>query len=356
MKSELLWSNLRIDIRVVAAKTNPEIRICKLKPKTLIYWFSISYQMMGEAHLRVLDALTEDQSITTLHEQTGYSMGRVHEVVEELEQNGLVVTKRRNRNRRVASATETAVFRAYRRLQSQHSHIDFPELLSRRTLHVCWFLDQPRKVSEIADRLPITRQRVYQLLAPLQERAMLTKDGTQYKIADDLTNLVEFARAFVDHEHAHRVREYAPSAVVLWSTPAEALVSVESKQDREQLVDTDNGAVSGLARYEEYGLTFFGANQPPVFYSELDTEITVEQLVCHTLVAKTDSRRTSYALLLLTTTAFDEDRLRATATEYGVTGLIEDMLSFLHGEPTSSEYIPNTRDIEALKQQYEVTS
>jgi len=282
-------------------------------------------------------------------------MGRVHEVVEELEQNGLVVTKRGNRNRRVVSATETAVFRAYRRLQSQHPHIDFPELLSRRTLHVCWFLDQPRKVSEIADRLPITRQRVYQLLAPLQERAMLTKDGPQYKIADDLTDLVEFARAFVDHEHVQRVREYAPSAVVLWSTPAEALVSVESKQEREQLVDMDSWEVSGLARYEEYGLTFFGANQPPVFYSELDTEITVEQLVCHTLVAKTDSRRTSYALLLLTTTAFGEEQLRTTATEYGLTRLIEDMLSFLHGEPTSSEYIPTTRDFEALKQQYEVS-
>jgi len=312
--------------------------------------------MMGEAHLRVLDELTEDQSITTLHERTGYSMGRVHEVVEELEQNGLVVTKRGKRNRRFVSATETAVFRAYRRLHSQHPHIDFPELLSRRTLHVCWFLDQPRKVIEIADRLPITRQRVYQLLTPLQERAMLTKDGSQYKIADDLTDLVEFARAFVDHEHAHRAREHAPSAVVLWSTPAEALVSVESKEDLEQFVKTDSWAVSGLARYEEYGLTFFGANQPPIFYSELDTEITVEQLVCHTLIAKTDSRRTSYALLLLTMTEFDEARLRTTATEYDLTGLIEDMLSFLHAEPTSSEYIPSTRDFEALKQQYEVST
>src|SRR6056297_567895 len=238
MNSELLWSDQRTDIRVVAAKTNPEIGTCKLKPKTIIYCFSISYQMMGEAHLRVLNALTEDRSITTLHEQTSYSMGRVHEVVEELEQNGLVVTKRGNRNRRVVSATETAVFRAYRRLQSQHPHIDFSEILSRRTLHVCWFLDQLRKVSEIADRLPITRQRVYQLLTPLQERAMLTKDGPDRKIADDLADLVEFARAFVDHEHAQRAQEHAPSAVVLWSTPAEALVSVESKQDREQLADT----------------------------------------------------------------------------------------------------------------------
>lgn len=310
--------------------------------------------MIGQAQLQVLGAVTEDQSITSLHDRTGYSMGRVHEVVEELEQYGLVVTSREDHNRRLVSATETTVFQAYRRLQTHHAHIDFPELLSRRLLHVCWFLDQPRTVSTIAERLPITRQRVYQLLEPLRERAMVTKDGTQYEMADDLDLLVKFARTVVTYEHAHRAKALAPSAVVLWATPAEALVSVESKQDRKRLVETENWTLSGLARFEDYGLTFFGASEPPVFYSDLDTDLDVEHLVCQTLVKTTDSRRTSYALLLLATADFDEDRLRTTAVEYGLGDLVAEMLSFLRGEPTDSRYIPSTREFERLKAQYEV--
>lgn len=159
----------------------------------------------------------------------------------------------------------------------------------------------------------------------------------------------------VDHEHVQRARTLAPSAVVLWGTPTEALVSVESKPDRDRLVKTDNWTLSGLVRFEDYGLQFYGASEPPIFYSELDTTIDVEQLVCHTLVKSTDSRRTSYALLLLAAAEFDEARLRTTAAAYELTDLIDDMLSFLRGESTDSKYIPSPRDFKALKHQYEVS-
>ncbi|WP_266080632.1 MarR family transcriptional regulator [Haladaptatus caseinilyticus] len=312
--------------------------------------------MVGKAQLRVLGAVSDEQSLTALHEQTGYSMSRIHEVVEGLEADGLVVTRHGDRNRRLVSPVETTVYTTYRRLQVQHPHIDFPALLSHRTLHVCWFLDQPRTVREITDRLPITRQRVYQLLKPLRERAIITKDGPRFEIADDLGELVAFAHAVVEHEHQQRARTLASSATVLWCTPAEALVAVETEDDRERLVETNRWIVTGLARFAGYGLQFFSANQPPLFYSELDTELSVEQLVCHTLRTGTDQRRTSYALLLVVSAGYDEDRLRTIAADYDLESIVEEMLSFLQSEAVDSRYIPTERDFEMLKQQYEVTA
>jgi len=70
--------------------------------------------------------------------------------------------------------TDHPVVEAYRALRSELGHVEWPDLLSPATLRVCWYLDEPRRVSEIAERLKITRQGVHKALSPLKHRAMLS--------------------------------------------------------------------------------------------------------------------------------------------------------------------------------------
>jgi len=56
--------------------------------------------------------------------------------------------------------------------------------------------------------------------------------------------------------------------------------------------------VTGLGRFEEYGLQFFLAGEPAFWYAP-DEELTPGEVVCHTLALDSGSRRVSYAMLLI---------------------------------------------------------
>jgi len=65
--------------------------------------------------------------------------------------------------KRVVPSDARAVER-YQDLVRQHSHIEFPELLTGKALEVLYYLDQPRTVSEIADRSDNYRNTVNRVL------------------------------------------------------------------------------------------------------------------------------------------------------------------------------------------------
>lgn len=288
--------------------------------------------MLGEADFRMLDALHAPKSITELADEIGYSPGYVSERVARLEDAGLVVTRRENRAKQVR-ALPTRVLDAYRNLVAAHPHVDFPSLLSPSMLRVCWFLDTPTRVRDLAARLTLQRRRIYQLLDALQSRGLLAERDDSYALPDDVTDLVRFARVVVDHEHQRRVDAVLPGATVAWSAPHEALVSTVGVLDAGDVVDAvedrEHWHLTGLPRFEEYGLEFFVAGPPPCFYSELVGTLGPADLVAHTLALDTDSRRLSYCALLLAVADVPSDEARTTAARYGVEETVDALVTFL---------------------------
>jgi len=80
-----------------------------------------------------------------------HSESYLSRAVGDLVEKGLVYTERDGRRKRVVPSDARAV-ELYRDLVRQHSHIEFSELLTGKALEVLYYLDQPRTVSEIADR------------------------------------------------------------------------------------------------------------------------------------------------------------------------------------------------------------
>ena len=316
--------------------------------------------MLSNAALEILDVLCSEQEATVknLAEETELSQKQVYRVIDDFLENGLVDESRHHRNQRIARLTDNPVVEAYHELNSKLGHVDWPDLLSPATVRVCWYLDEPRRITAIADRLGITRQAVHKALSPLKNRAMLAPGGPDYALADDLQPLCDFATEVVAHEHRIRVRKLAPSATVEWCDPKRALVVVQTREDTDALGDASEWNLTGLAAFRQYDLQFFLAGEPAFWYVP-DNQLTLADIVCHTLVLEVDSRRVSYAMLLIEQEQIPEAELCETAVWYGIEPLIKQIYQFIEGDfDTTDEVgitIPTAQEYAELKDQYGVS-
>jgi DNA-binding MarR family transcriptional regulator len=316
--------------------------------------------MLTKAGLSVIDALSAGREATAadLATDTEYSQVHLYDVLDELVDAGLLDERRGPNNQRRVHLADHPVVEAYRALRSEFDHVEWPDVLSPATLRVCWYLDKPRRVTEIAERLDITRQGVHKALSPLKHRAMLSPSGPKYALAEDLAPLLAFARAVVRHEHRSRVRALAPSATVEWCDPKRALVRVQTAADTQALEGASDWQLTGLARFAEYGLQFFLAGEPAFWYGP-DKELTPADVLCHTLVLDRDSRRVSYAMLLIEKLDIAQETLTETAQWYGLESTVAAMYRSLQGESDASAespvILPSEAEFTALKEQYGVS-
>ncbi|MFC7216279.1 MarR family transcriptional regulator [Saliphagus sp. GCM10025334] len=315
--------------------------------------------MITKAGLAVIDALSTGREATpeVLAMETGYSQTHLYDVLDELLAAGLLVETRGRKNQRRVHLADHPVTEAYRALRSELGHVDWVDLLSPATLRVCWYLDEPRRVTNIAERLGMSRQGVHNALSPLKHRAMLSPSGPEYAVSEDLAPLLAFAQAVATHEHRSRAREIAPSATVEWCDPKRTLVRVQTTEDTDALIDAPDWQVTGLGRFEEYGLQFFLAGEPAFWYAP-NEELTPGEVMCHTLVLDSGSRRVSYAMLLIEALDIDQETLTDTAMWYDLEFTVAAMYQGLQGEVKDSDEIPvvlpSESEFLALKDQYGV--
>lgn len=316
--------------------------------------------MITKAGLAVIDALSTGREATPkeLATETGYSRAHLYEVLDKLLTAGFLAEARGPSNQRRVYVTEHPVTEVYRTLQSEFSHMDWTELLSPATLRVCWYLDTPRRVADIACRLGITRQGVHSALSPLKHRAILFRSDSQYALREEFSPLLEFARTTVNHEHRSRAREIAPSATIAWCDPRRALVRVQTTEDTNALQAAPDWELTGLGRFAEYELQFFLAGEPPFWYAP-DEELSPAEIVCHTLLLDSGTRRVSYSMLLIETLDIDQETLMETAQWYDLEPTVAALYRSLQGDVDSTDdlpvFPPNRSEYMTLKEQYDVS-
>lgn len=315
--------------------------------------------MITKAGLAVVDTLSTGREVTSeeLARETDYSQAHLYEVLDELLAKGLLAETRGPNNQRRVCVTDHPVIEAYRTLRSKLGHVEWVDLLSPATLRVCWYLDEPRRVTAIAERLGITRQGVHNALSPLKHRAMLSPSGPEYALNEDLSPLLAFSRSLVRHKHRSQARAVAPSATIEWCDPKRSLIRVQTSADTEALLEDPDWRLTGLGQFEGYGLQFFLAGEPAFWYAP-DEELTPAEVVCHTLILDSGSRRVSYSMLLIEKLDIDRETLLETAKWYDLESTVAAMYRPLENEFDNSEdlpvYLPSESEYTALKEQYGV--
>lgn len=316
--------------------------------------------MLTEADLRVLSALQTTASLSELADRTDYSPGYLSERISHLEGLDLVATTRQNRTKMVR-ALHTPVLDAFRRLTVEHPHIEIPSLISPSMLQVCWFLDRPTGVSDIEPYVPFQRRRIYQLLDELQSRGLLVKQDSRYELTDRMRGLASFAQTVSRYEHQHRAEVHVDTATIIWSGPNEALVVITDESPDALMTHTDGSGYwerTGLPRFQEYGLDFFISDPPLYFYSTVREAVTIEDLVCHTVIADADTRNIQYCALLLLAEDVARDTLHDLARYYRIEETIDALTAFVEtaGETRPDHGgFPEWDSVTSLADQYGVT-
>ncbi|WP_144927921.1 MarR family transcriptional regulator [Halorubrum salsamenti] len=304
--------------------------------------------MLRRIELAVLATVDRGDTISELATKLDHSESYLSRAVADLVEKGLVYTERDGRQKRVVPSDARAV-ELYQDLVRQHSHIDFPELLTGKTLEVLYYLDHPRTVSEIADRSDNYRNTVNRVLKRFRDRGLVgTADG-RYEFNADFDRLHEFARELTHHFHRQRLESVAPKGTILWEDYNEFLAQTETEIDAERFYET------GLPRFAAFDLQFLLTGHRYYVYSEELDAISPAELCCHTLLIDNGSRYRSYCLLLLSHVDVDEDNLRTRSAKYDLEDEINALLRYLetHGE-IQDDRLPEWDEFQKLVADYEI--
>jgi predicted transcriptional regulator len=306
--------------------------------------------MLTEGEVRALTALHGEQTVSELAANLDRSLSYTSELVEQLEKSGLVETRRQGKTKQIRLSDAKAI-ELLAALTQQYSHIDWPELLSGAALRVCYFLDTPRTVTDLARHADVHRSTVHRALSPLQHRGIVYQtDNKAYALNDGFEQLSAFARELAHHAHRQTVEQQANTYTILWESLDEFLIQTTTEITEEHFIPT------GPDQFQRYDLPLLARDRRYYLYSETMSELSPEILCCHMLVIDSGPRAQSYCLLLLSHASIDRDELRAQATKYGVDDVVDDLCTYLDtsGDQRTSRLL-EWKDFQELAEEYEVT-
>jgi predicted transcriptional regulator len=306
--------------------------------------------MLTEGEIRALTALHGEQTVSAFATNLDRSLSYTSELVQRLETLGLVETRRQGKTKQVRLSDAKAL-ELLTDLTQQYAHIEWPELLSGATLRVCYYLDAPRAVTDLARHADVHRSTVHRALAPLQHRGITyqTDDGA-YALNDGFEQLSAFARELAHHVHRQTVEEQTDTYTILWESLDEFLVQTTTEITKEHFIPT------GTDQFQRYDLPLLARDRRYYLYSETTSDLSPEMLCCHMLVIDSGARTQSYCLLLLSHVDIDRDELRVQATKYGVEDVVDELCTYLDtsGDQRTSR-LPEWGDFQELAEEYEVT-
>lgn len=305
--------------------------------------------MLRGSELEVLATVERGDTIAEIAAELEYSESYVSRVVADLAAKNLLYADRDGRRKRVRPSDARAV-EIYHDLVRQYSHVDFPELLNGKALEVCYYLDRPRTVADVAERSDDYRNTVNRILKRLRDRGIVGNDDGSYSFNGDFDRLHEFARALGHHLHRQRLEAVAPSGTIRWEGHDEFLAQAATE------IDADGFHETGLVRFAAFGLQFLLPSQRYYFYSDELESIPPADLCCHTLLIDDDTRYRSYCLLLLGRVDIDEDELRDRGAKYGLEDEIDALCRYLETEgDVGDDRLPDWSEFREMAADYEVT-
>ncbi|OYR58047.1 helix-turn-helix transcriptional regulator [Halorubrum halodurans] len=304
--------------------------------------------MLRRIELEALATVDRGDTISELATKLDHSESYLSRAVADLVEKGLVYTERDGRRKRVVPSDARAV-ELYQDLVRQHSHIDFPELLTGKALEVLYYLDQPRTVSEIADRSDNYRNTVNRVLKRFRDRGLVgTADG-HYEFNADFDRLHKFARELTHHLHRQRLKAVASKGTILWEDYDEFLAQTETE------IDADGFHETGLPRFVAFDLQFLLTGHRYYVYSKELDAVSPAELCCHTLLIDNGSRYRSYCLLLLSHVDVDGNDLQTRSAKYDLEDEINALLRYLetYGE-IQDDRLPEWDEFQKLAAEYEI--
>jgi predicted transcriptional regulator len=306
--------------------------------------------MINEIDLRVLSNLDSPKTRQELSDELDYIESTVSRALSNLEQVDLIY-KEQTGNQVIAKPADIRCVEALQFLTKSNPHVDFPDLLTTSMLNVLYYLNSERlwTAAELTERTGHARATVYRNLRTLTNRAMATKERSQYALREEFNELHLFAYELRHHAHRARIKRDVGGGTIVWESHDEFLVRTEKD------IENPDYHRTGLDAFDQYDLQFFTTSAQYYLYTDERESLAPEDLVCHLLLIENDSRHRKYVLLLIAKTELSEENLRETASYYSIEDVVIPLVEFLHTEgQVMSENTPKWEEFEELAAEYEV--
>jgi len=275
---------------------------------------------MRGSEIRVLQALEEERTVSELAEHLDLSKNYVSELVSDLEKQRLVYTRKEGK-KKLVNASKHRFIERLQHLDREFPHIDFSELLTLKTFAVLYYLDEKRTVSKVADLTGDYRNTVNRVLDKLTTRGITGKDGAEYRLNEQFEELHELAQEYVTHRH--RLDTPASSFSIVWEDLDRFLVETDEQIDGSQFTET------GPQRFQDFGIPLFDTSTNHYLYTKTDYELTVPELISHTLLIDSGTRHQTFCLLLFEKHGPDRDSMLEVAERYGTEKQVERLYEYL---------------------------
>lgn len=306
--------------------------------------------MIDEIELRILSSLDSPKSRQDISDELEYLESTVSRALSGLEKLDLVY-KEQVGNQTIAKPVDIRCVEALQSLTKSNPHVDFPDLLTTSMLNILYYLDSenPWTASELTERTGHARATIYRNLRTLTNRAMATKEHSQYRLRETFNELHIFAYELRHHAHRARIKRDVGEGMIVWEAHDEFLLRTEEE------IENENYHRTGLDAFDQYGLQFFTTSAQYYLHSKERESLAPEDIACHLLLIENDSRHRKYALLLIAETDLSEETVREAGAYYGIEDVVTPLVEFLftEGEETA-EITPEWKEFETLASEYEV--
>jgi DNA-binding MarR family transcriptional regulator len=301
---------------------------------------------MRGSEIRVLQALEEEQSLSELAEELDLSENYTSELVSDLEEKDLVYTRKDGKTK-LAKASGNRVVELLQALKHDYPHIEFADLLTPKAFGVLYYLNERRTVSEISELTGDYRNTVNRILSKLTDRGICGKDGAHYQLNDQFQQLHQLAESYATHQH--KLETPVSSFSILWETYDRFLVETE------EAIESESFESTGPARFQEFGIPLLNTSKKHYLYTDQDYQLTVPELVSHTLLVDSGTRHQTYCLLLLEKHDPDKERVLESADTYDLQETVETLYRYLETKgKTRTESLPPWTEFESTADDYGV--
>lgn len=314
-----------------------------------LYTFSVIVSLMYEikrSELAVFSAVIEgSNALKEIADGSGLSTSRASELISKLVDKGFLVKKRDGLNKKIY-LTETKHCDMLRRLMS--SGLKIEDVITDSKLNILMsILHAEKHPTKIAEEANLSHETLRKYFRELKKRGVIYSIEDRIRLSPSYPLLTSFIEEYASYLNRKVLMTMSVKGVIVWEMAREMIFKVPIDENVRSGVPT---AITALSKYGIDILSEFSY----YYYAPWVKSLRCEDIAVHTILLEDDSTRyLSYALLLLKKEGYDVEYLAAKGNEYGLIGLVRDLINYLNGNEVEG-HLPSHDDFRSLCAQYGV--
>jgi len=246
-----------------------------------------------EILLSIID-IDEEKTITRLAEELNLSIYRVSTLTNQLLKKGLITITKTGKYK-IITPTPTKPILILKNIKSKYSHMPLSKILTGNNLKLLSILKPGEfyntKTLLLKTNLP--KSSLYNVINNLSNYGMIKKSDNKYSLIEKYSLFHEFSKEYITLQNYITAKKFTLDSTILWSGIDEFILATRTYKN-----PTNKFQLTELSKFKDYGLPLIGRNVYHYYYSKKNIQLTIEDVMIHSLFVDYSPRTLLYAIVL----------------------------------------------------------